>query len=100
MCSPNDPSSELEQCKQELQSCKEKLEVLSEKRLFWECSILGWVSATVIFGLLFSVFRLSDIPFLEKLVSAYRSTGAALYYYPLGLLFTPFIKRYFMHKRK
>lgn len=26
MCSPNDPSSELEQCKQELQSCKEELE--------------------------------------------------------------------------
>lgn len=100
MCSPNDPSSELEQCKQELQSCKEELEALYEKRLFWECSILGCIAAAFIFGLLFSVFRLSDIPFLKKLVSAYRSTGAALYYYPLGLLFTPFIKRYFMHKRK
>ena len=31
MCSPNDPSSELDQCKQELQSCKEELEYYKTK---------------------------------------------------------------------
>lgn len=37
MCSPNDPSSELEQCKQELQSCKEELEYYKTKEELQSC---------------------------------------------------------------
>lgn len=80
---------------------KYNLETLSEKRLFWECSIFGWIIATLFFSLLFDIFSNSGIPVLQNVASTYdKSLGSVMQYYPLNFLFTPFIKYYFMHKNK